>query len=96
MPPVPVQVQRVPTVIPIIPPVQVQRVRLKYSGGEIILARKTVRLILDTWRHDPHLYHTCSVALSQLVIQDYLNHIYHPVTGQRKNYDKIKLQHPNR
>ena len=28
------------------------------------------------------------------MIQDHLNHLYHPVTVQRETYEKLKLQHP--
>ena len=42
MPPVPVQVQRVPTVSPTMTPVQVHRVPLKYPGGTTISCRKAL------------------------------------------------------
>ena len=29
-------------------------------------------------------------------IQEHLNRLYHPVTGQRETYEKIKLQQPKR
>ena len=40
------------------------------------------------------LRHTRESESAQLVIQEQLNHIYYPVTGQHKTYDKIKLWHP--
>ena len=101
MPTVPFRVQRVPIVSPTRPPVQFQRVPLKYPGGTTIPARKTIPPwpvcpILNTWRHDPHLWHTCAAAVSQLVIQEHPNNIYHSVTGQFETYDKINLWHTKR
>ena len=48
---------------------------------------------LNTWRHEPQLRHTRAADVSQLVIQDHPNHIYHSVTGQREAYDNLNLQH---
>ena len=74
---------------------------LKYPGVTAIPARKAlpprpVYPRLNTWRQDPHLLHTCAAAVAQLVIQEHLNHIYHSVTGHRKNYGKLKLLHTKR
>ena len=57
---------------------------------------RTVCPSLEPWRHDLHLRHTCTATLSQQVIQENLNHIYHPFTGQRGNYDKLKLRYTKR
>ena len=51
---------------------------------------------LKTSRHDPRLWHTRAASVSQFVIQEHLNNIYHTVTDQRETYDKLKLQHPKR
>ena len=93
---VPVRVQRAPTVSPTSPPVQLKRVPQKSPGGITIPARKympprPVRPSLDTWRHDLRLQHTCAAVVYQLVIQEHLNHLYHPVKDQHKTYDKLKL-----
>ena len=101
IPPAPVQGQRVTKVRPNILSVQVKRVILKSSGGTDIPAIKTLPLqlfhtSLNTWRHNPSLRNTHAAAVSQLFIQEHLNHLYHTVTSQRKTYDKIKLQHPKR
>ena len=93
---VPFQVQRVPTVNRTIPSVQVHKVPLKYPGAAAIPSRKALPLqpvcpILKTWRHDPRLRHTRAAAVAQLVIQEHLNHLYHPVTGQQGTYDKLNI-----
>ena len=94
-------VQRVTIVSPTSPPVQVHMVTLKYPEGETIPTKKSmpprpVIPILNTWRHDPRLRYTRASALAELVIQEHLNHIYHPVTGQHETYDKLKFRHPKR
>ena len=80
-------------------PGPVQRITLKLPGGTDITARKSsipqpVSPRLDPWRHDPHLRHTHVAAVAQLIIQEHLNHIYHQVTGQYENCNKLKLRHP--
>ena len=101
MPTVPVQVQKVPIDIPTRTPIQVQRMPRKFPGRTTIPSRKTfpprpVIPILITWRHEPGLWQTRAVLLDQLVTQDHLNHLYHPVTFQCETYEKLKLQHPKR
>ena len=49
---------------------------------------------LNTCRHDLHLRHTRAASVAQLVIQEHLNNLYHPVTGQCETYDKLKLRDP--
>ena len=93
-----VQVQRLPIVIPTRPPVQFQRVPLKYPRGTDIPSRKSmpprpVCPILNTWRHYPRLQHTGAAAVYQLVIQDHFHNLYHPVTVQHETYEKLKLKH---
>ena len=82
-------------------PAQVQWVPLEYPWGSAIPAWKSslpwpVRPIMNPWWHDPNLRHIRSESVAQLVIQEHLNHIYHLVTSQRENYDKINLWYPNR
>ena len=101
MPIIPVQVQRLPIVSPTRPPVQVQRMPLKSPGVETnpsikAMTPRPVRPSLNTWRHDQRLWHTRAASLPQLVIQEYLNNLYHQVTGQRGTYDKLKLQYTKR
>ena len=101
MPPVTVQVQRLPTVSPTITHFQVQRVPLKFLEWKTIPNRKSTSLrpvcpSLNTLRHDPCMHNTRAAAVSQMVIQEHLNHLYHPVTGQRENYDKLNLRHTKR
>ena len=55
---------------------------------------QSFRPSLNPWRHDLCLRHTSAAVVAKLVIQEHLNHIYHPVTGQFKNYDKPNLGHP--
>ena len=90
-----------PIVTPISLPVQVHRVPLKSPGGTTIPSRKAtpprpVCSSLNTWRYYPHLRHTCAASVAQLLIQIHLNHLYHPVTGQRETYEKLKLRRPKR
>ena len=47
---------------------------------------------MDTW--SAPAAHTHAAEGYQLVIQEHLNHNYHQVTGQHKNYNKLKLRHP--
>ena len=101
MPTVPVRVQKVTIVSPTRPPVQAQRVPLKYSEGTTISVIKAmpswpIRPSLKTWRHDPRLQRNRAAEVSQLVIQEHLNHIYHPVIGQCETYYKLNILHSKR
>ena len=96
---VPVKLKRVPIFIPTRPPVQIQRVPLKSPGETNIPSIKAmppqpVRPSLDIWIHEPRLRQIHAEAVFQLVIQEHLNHLYHPVTGQCETYGKLKLRHP--
>ena len=89
MPTVPVRFHRVTIVSPTRPPIQVQRVPFKSPERATIPARKDMHLwpvfsILNTWRHEPRLWHTRAAAAAQPVTQEHLNHPYHPVTGQHE------------
>ena len=80
-----------PIFIPTMNPTQVQNVNLKLPGGPSVPARKSLvlqlfRPLLDPWRHDPCLRHKHVVAVSQLFIQEHLNHIHRTVTGLQENY----------
>ena len=61
-------------------PAQVQRVPLKSPGDPAIPVRKSflprpVHPSLNLWQHYLRLWHTHAAAVSQLVIQEHLNHI---------------------
>ena len=86
-----------PIFIPTMNPTQVQNVNLKFPGGPAVPARKSLvlqlfRPLLDPWQHDLYKRHTRALALSQMVIQEYLNHIYHLFTDPWEDYDKTRLQ----
>ena len=88
-----------PELIPLTPsifiptrnPTQVQNLNLKFPGGPAVPDRKSLvlqlfRPLLDPWQHDPCLRHKHVVAVSQLFIQEHLNHIHRTVTGLQENY----------